>query len=170
MTKIRAHGITGLAAGWIEEWLRHRKQQVNVGGIFSEWSEVISGVPQGSVLGPVLFIIYINDIEQDVTSQLSKFADDTKVFRKMTNEDECAKLQEELNRLVAWSKEWLMMFNVDKCKVMHIGRTNAQHNYYMEDKQLDITEEEKDLGVIIQNNQSNRHLGNQKSFIVVFCF
>ena len=82
---------------------------------------MISGVPQGSVLGPLLFIIYINDIDCSIVSELSKFADDTKLFGEVSSQDQVGKLQSDLRKLSQWSEDWLMLFNVDKCKVMHFG-------------------------------------------------
>ena len=67
---------------WIEQWLTDRKQRVVVDGEVSSWKSVLSGVPQGSVLGPILFLVYINDLEEGVTGSILKFADDTKLFRK----------------------------------------------------------------------------------------
>ena len=83
--KLKAHGIGNDIINWIVEWLTHRRQRVIVGGDISNWNSVLSGVPQGSVLGPILFLIYINDLEDDISSKILKSADDTKVFRKVTN-------------------------------------------------------------------------------------
>ena len=83
--KLKAHGIGNGVINWIEKWLTHRRQRVIVDGEISNWKSVLSGVPQGSVLGPILFLIYINDLEDDISSKVLKFADDTKVFRKVTN-------------------------------------------------------------------------------------
>ena len=84
LLKLKAHGIGNDIITWIEEWLTHRKQRVIVDGEISNWKSVLSGVPQGSVLGPILFLIYINNLEDDISSKVLKFADDTKVFRKVT--------------------------------------------------------------------------------------
>ena len=79
----QAHGIGNGMINWIEKWLIDRRQRVVVDGEVSNWKAVLSGVPQGSVLGPILFLIYINDLDDDITSKVLKFADDTKVFRKI---------------------------------------------------------------------------------------
>ena len=86
---------------WIEKWLTDRRQRVVVDGEVSNWKSVLSGVPQGSVLGPILFLIYINDLDDDITSKVLKFADDTKVFRKIKSDaDSRQHLQDDLNKLI----------------------------------------------------------------------
>ena len=152
MLKINAMGITGDVSNWIEDWLKDRYQRVVLLGNCSKWSKVLSGVPQGSVLGPLLFLIYINDIDECVNSKLLKFADDTKILSVVTSKNDVNKLQEDLKNLCKWSKDWLMLFNVDKCKVMHIGYTNGQANYVMEGNILNVVTEERDLGILVQSN------------------
>ena len=80
---LKAHGIGDGLIDWIERWLTDRRQRVVVRGEVSNWKSVLSGVPQGSVLGPLLFLIHINDLDDNITSNVLKFADDTKVFRKV---------------------------------------------------------------------------------------
>ena len=82
LLKLKAHGIGNDVINWIEKWLTHRKQRVIVDGEISNWKSVLSGVPQGSVLGPMLFLIYINDLEDDISSKVLKFADDTNSIQK----------------------------------------------------------------------------------------
>ena len=84
----------------------------------------MSGVPQGSVLGPILFLIYINDLEDDISSKVLKFADDSKVFRNVTNDTHKQSLQDDLEKFVKWSEKWQMLFNFGKCKCIHIGHGN----------------------------------------------
>jgi len=81
-------------------------------------------VPQGSVLGPLLFLLYINDIDDKVSSMLLKFADDTKLFKAVATMDDVNKLRLDLTNPHTWSEDWLMLFNADKCKVMHFGSKN----------------------------------------------
>ena len=97
---IKVHGIGNDVINWIEKWLTHRRQRVIVDGEISNWKTVLSGVPQGSVLGPILFLIYINYLEDDISSKVLKFADDIKVFRKVTNDTDKQSLQDDLDKLV----------------------------------------------------------------------
>jgi len=127
--KLAAHGIAGNVLKWIEDWLSNRKQRVLLNGCFSEWRDVISGVPQGSVLGPLLFIIHINDIDDCVVGKILKFTDDTKIYHTVYSDEDVIALQSDLCNLVEWSKEWRMLFSADKCKVMHMGFNNKQAKY-----------------------------------------
>jgi ribonuclease P/MRP protein subunit RPP40 len=145
-------GIEGDLLCWLQDWLKDRKQRVCLAGEYSEWAEVTSGVPQGSVLGPLLFLIYINDIDAGISNKLLKFADDTKLFGKVGTMEDIGRLREDLVKLVTWSKEWLMLFNVDKCKVMHVGCNNPKAEYKMEEGVLRRICEELDLGIIVQDN------------------
>jgi len=150
--KINSLGIVGDVYNWIKNWLEDREQRVVLLGCNSEWIRVKSGVPQGSVLGPLLCLIYINDINDSVSSNLLKFADDTKVFRIVSTPNDIDKLQYDLMNLCKWSDDWMMLFNADKCKVMHFGYNNTEADYKIYDKNLDVTKEERDLGIIIQND------------------
>ena len=152
ISKVKAHGITGNLSNWIENWLSDRKQRVVINGKSSDWTSVNSGVPQGSVLGPVLFIIYINDIDENITCRISKFADDTKITNTVCSEQQRLCIQNDLNTLSRWSEDWQMSFNIDKCHVLHIGSHNPNVNYVMNHSELKSVDEEKDLGVIISKN------------------
>ena len=99
MQKITAHGIGGKILAWIKGWLSERKQRVCIQGERSSWRNVRSEVPQGSVLGPVLFMIFINDTYVHFVSSILKFADDTKVFSEVNNDHDRIKLQDDLNKL-----------------------------------------------------------------------
>ena len=123
-----------------------------LGGCESSWREVVSGVPQGSVLGPILFTIYINDLEEEVLNKVLKFADDSKILGKVSSESEINELHGDLERLFLWSQDWQMPFNLDKCKVMHLGRKNKGAQYSLGGRQLGVVKLEKDLGVIISDD------------------
>ena len=152
MCKVRALGIIGEVADWIENWLCDRKQRVVINGEASEWMPVGSGVPQGSVLGPLLFIIYINDIDIGLTSKIAKFADDTKLGIDGSSDIAVVHLQDDLKKLGEWSEKWQMPFNVGKCKVMHIGHNNLNANYELLGHNIESVDKEKDLGVVISKD------------------
>ena len=152
MVKLHQLGIRGRCAEWINAWLHDRSQRVVVNGIFSSWKKVTSGVPQGSVLGPILFLIFINDIDNSLFSCISKFADDTKLYRKVNDEKDVSLLQKDLDRLFSWSQTWLMSFNADKCKVLHFGSKNSGYDYTMNGSTLSNVTLEKDLGVVITSD------------------
>ena len=120
--KLRMNGLSPSMLRWIAGFLTGRNQQVCVNGSMSKWADVTSGIPQGSVMGPILFVIYINGLPNEIKSDIYMFADDTKVFRTIkTNDDQCV-LQDDLDELTAWSTKWLLTFHPDKCKIMHIGK------------------------------------------------
>ena len=98
-------------------------------GEVSTWKSVLSGVPQGSELGPILFLVYIDDLEEVVTGNTFKFADDTKLFRKTKEIVDKQKLQEDMDKLVRWSEKWQMLFNVGKCTCLHTWPGNTVMNY-----------------------------------------
>lgn len=127
-----------------------------VRGVESAWREVTSGVPQGSVLGPIMFIVYINDMVEGVESYASLFADDAKVMKRIENEQSCEELQEDLSKIYRWSQEWEMEFNAKKCKVLEMGKSKRRPsgNYNMGGEALHKAHEEKDLGVTIQDSLS----------------
>ena len=135
----------------IQKFLQGRRQRVNVNGAKSDWSSVTSGIPQGSVIGPVLFVIFINDLPEVTQSIAQMFADDTKVFRSMVTDDDRELLQEDIDQLAKWANIWQLRFNADKCKVLHIGRNNPNNQYTMPTAdgriELETTVLEKDLGV-----------------------
>ena len=124
--KVEAHGIGGFVLQWIENWLSSRRQRVGINGVYSLWREVTSGVPQGSVLGPILFVIYINDLDSDLVSKIGKFADDTKMYKNVNCTEDAEILRNDLSVLDEWSKKWQMQLNVEKCVVMHMGRKRSK--------------------------------------------
>jgi hypothetical protein len=151
LKKVKAHGINGELLHWIRNWLTGRRQRVVLDGEFSEWIAVLSGVPQGSVLGPLLFLLFINDLDlaaSEVTA-MSKFADDTKVGQQIVSDADRVLLQSALDRLCAWARDWGMQFNVAKCKVMHFGRQNPRYVYEMSGQQLEEVDSERDIGVTV---------------------
>ena len=149
--KLKAYGINGQITKWMRNCLVGRKQRVKVNGILSAWVAVISGIPQGSVLGPILFVLFINDLPDMINSTVHIFSDDTKVYRRVASDDDWAKLQEDINSLVQWPDTWQLRCNADKCNVLHIGYNNNQYTYDMAGVELQSTPCEKDLGIYIDN-------------------
>ncbi|CAM4495757.1 unnamed protein product [Caretta caretta] len=152
LSKVSCHGIRGKILSWIGNWLKDRKQRVGINGQFSEWRVVKNGVPQGSVLGPVLFNMFINDLEKGVNSKVAKCADDTKLLKTVKSQADCDELQKDLSKLGDWATKWQMKFNVDKCKVMHIGKHNPNYTHKMMGSKLAFTTQERDLGVIVDSS------------------
>ena len=125
---------------------------MGISGVLSNWVEVLSGVPQGSVLGQLLFLIYINDLEFGIDNWILKFADDTKIVIRITDDNDWHSLQDDLSKLSTWSEKWQMFFNTSKCKVMYIGKSQKKYPYYMNNQQLEEVTQEKDLGILISND------------------
>jgi len=124
--KLEAHGISANVLRWTEwkewteNWLYGRIRRVVHGGQVSPWSDVLSVVRQGSVLGPILFVLYVNDIVDSTNIKTLKFADDAKIYRTV-NVEGIESLRTDLRNLMSWSTDWQMLFNIDKCKVVHLG-------------------------------------------------
>ena len=123
-----------------------------ISGAESDWQKVISGVPQGSILSPMLFVIFINDIDLTVVSSLLKFADDTKTLRQVPEVEYAFTLQEDLHSMYKWSQDWQLLFNFTKCKCLHIGYNNPNYDYFMGDVRIESIDIEKDLGVHIHKS------------------
>ena len=130
MIKLKGYGITGNILEWIQDFLSRRHQYVNINGCKSEQSEVSSGVPQGSVLGPTLFVYHINDLPQTAHCDVTIFADDTKAYSAVYDDETRMKLQSDIDKLVQWTDEWLQ-FNSDKCKILHLGKNTKQYEYFI---------------------------------------
>ncbi len=104
MFKVKQLRIDGMVRNWIENWLSNRKPRVVINGTVSDWAPVTSEVPQGSALGPVLFIVYINDIDVGLDNFISKFADDTKIDNSIITIHDIMSLQEDLRKISEWSQ------------------------------------------------------------------
>ena len=147
---------------WVQQFLTHRTQKVKVGRELSDQSAVTSGIPQGSILGPVLFTIFINDLPDVMKSTCKIFADDTKLYNFSKNS---ITLQNDLTNLQIWSETWQLYFNTDKCHTLYLGRNNPKNPYYMNqgDRQTEIAtnDTEKDLGVIFDTTlKFDHHITN----------
>ena len=152
LLKIKELGITGKLHTWIENWLKERKQRVVINGAASGWDSVTSGVPQGSVLGPVLFLIYINDIDNGLNNLVSKFADDTKIGSPIITENDRINLQNDLRKISDWAEKWEMPFNINKSKILHVGTRNQKFDYELCGTQIESVQSVKDLGVTVESN------------------
>ena len=172
ISKLASYGIQGEVLGWIKAFLCDRRQRVAVRGAFSDWLAVLSGIPQGSVLGPLLFVLYINDLPDNIRSEVFMFADDTKVFREIRDDTDRATLQADLDELQTWSTKWLLKFHPDKCKTMTVTRKKEpEARSYVMKKKVDGAEvehvltkvdSEKDLGIKVDAKLSFEQHINDK--------
>jgi hypothetical protein len=160
-TKLEYYGVRHNIKQWLINLLHHRTQRVVVDGVSSQGSEVLSGVPQGTVIGPLLFLLFINDITDDIEhSQLRLFADDCLIYRKIHSEDDKHALQQDLDKLMSWSQTWQMSFNVAKCYTMNLSlaRKHKMHNTYsMGGNQLSVATTNPYLGVEISQDLKWSH-------------
>ena len=152
--KLLSYGINGKILNWIQEFLLGRSQYVSVNGEKSSPGYVLSGIPQGTVLGPLLFVLYINDILDNVKCDGFLFADDTKIFKAITCKEEALHLQSDIDTMKKWSDVWGMEFNRDKCHVLTLGNFDNiryTHRYKIDTVEIEHVSEEKDLGVLIDS-------------------
>ena len=157
LIKLKSFGLDGLLLAWIGAFLAGRSQSVVVEHMFSNWVKVISGVPQGSVLGPILFLLYIDDVTLicpgSVTSKL--FADDLKIYSNV--EVSSASLSTTISQLEAWCRVWQLHVNVSKTFVLHLGLNNPHFAYSFHNNLISATESTRDLGVEIDTVLSFDH-------------
>jgi hypothetical protein len=156
--KLYMYGIRSNLLSWFEDYLTNRSQHVVVNGANSDQVEVTSGVPQGSILGPFLFTLYINDMVQVIENpcKLFLFADDAKILARIRNAQDFLLLQANLENLFNWSVKWKLNFNIKKCKIMTIasGRNMLMYDYYMGGSILERVNSFKDLGILVDNKLS----------------
>ena len=160
--KLTHYGIQGNIHSWIRAFLTTRQQSVVVDGAQSEWASVKSGVPQGTVLGPLLFLLHINDLPNHVTSSVRLFADDCLVYRQINNTEDQAQLQRDLDNLVTWADTWGMRFNAKKCNIIRVCKSPSPLTkfYTMCGQVLVQVQEAKYLGLTISEDLSwSRHIG-----------
>ena len=134
LLKLKKYGIEGDILKWMEDFFKRKKTRVVLNGKYSSWKKVISGIPQGSVLPPVLFIIYVKDMPDSLNSFCKIFMDDSKLYTAVENKRDQIKLQRDLIKVCKWSKQWLLDFSVQKCKVIQYGNVHEQFEYKLLDK------------------------------------
>ena len=162
LRKLDHCGVRGNIHGWLESWLTTREQKVLVDGEKSRSVKVKSGVPQGTVLAPLMFLLYINDIGENIGSSVRLFADDSLVYMAVSSRNDCQRLQDDLTTMVNWSKKWQMIFNPSKCYTLRItkGKQPVIYPYHMEGQVLESVNNNPYLGVELSSTLSwDTHIG-----------
>ena len=153
--KLNFYGIRGELLSWLEDFLPDRYQSVIIEGFQSSTTKVTSGVPQGSVLAPLLFLCFINDLPENIKNKIKLYVDDVLLYSTINSLDDCHQLQADLNTLEQWANRWRMVFNPLKCEYLKI--TNKLHSistqYHIQKHTIKEVTHAKYLGVII-----NQHL------------
>ena len=158
LAKFRLYGVKGQLFRWFKDYLTERTQRVVLENVASHWSPVTSGVPQGSILGPLLFTLFINDLPDEAAYgvKVALYADDAKLYRNVTSAEHCDLIQDTLSNMHFWSQRNNIRFNKSKCKVLTVTRkkTPIVFDYTLDGTALTRASEEKDLGVIITSTLS----------------
>ena len=161
LNKLNRYGINNKTHAWISKFLTCREQRVVASEEHSPWTHVGSGVPQGTVLGPLLFLIYINDLPNNIHSTVSLFADDCVMYREINNQLDSQELQKDLDELSKWEHDWQIHFNPDKCFVMRLTHArNIKHlNYTLGNTTLQETDGHSYLGICVTKDLNwNKHI------------
>ena len=132
LSKLESYGIKESLLRWIKNFLTGRIQRAVINGCKSSFLPISSGIPQGSVLGPTLFLIYVNDLPEGILSSLKLFTDDTKLYHVIKLETDREVLQQDINRLVKWTEVWQLPLNASKCKILNLGKGNEGYDYLMQ--------------------------------------
>ena len=150
--KLETYGVRGNMHKWIYSFLCKRYMKVVVDGEHSDEAKVLSGVPQGTVLGPLLFLVHINDLPQSVTSNVRLFADDCLLYRKVKTPKDQEILQEDLKHLETWASNWGMKFNAKKCYILSVTNKGKHKFYELNSYILKHVENNPYLGLILSND------------------
>ncbi len=172
LIKMRAYGINVNVCEWVKDFLTHRRQRVVINNCMSDWLPCTSGVPQGSVLGPILFLIFINDLPDTiVNSDIFLFADDAKIIKRIDSRLDCVLFQRDIDAIAVWCNLWQLKLNVPKCVSLRFGLVNRPDwNYSMSGVPLPKALSTKDLGVIFDSKLSfteHCHTVANKGFALV---
>ena len=170
LRKLDHCGVRGNIHGWLESWLTTREQKVLVDGEKSRLVKIKSGVPQGTVLRPLMFLLYINNIGENIGSSVRLFANDSLIYMAVSSRNDCQRLQDDLTTMVNWSKKWQMIFNPSKCYTLRItkGKQPVIYPYHMEGQVLESVNNNPYLGVELSStlimghsHWQNPHKGQQ---------
>ena len=176
--KLYSIGIEYELLSWIKDFLIGRSQQVIVDGILSKETPIISGIPQGSVLGPILFMIYVNDITRTPVEncEIRLFADDIKIYQNSSVGDFCD-LHLTLENICKWSNKWQLSLSTNKCQVISFGKNIVDESYFLNNFLLQKTSEVRDLGILFSSNLEFSHhcqliasKALSRAFLVLKCF
>jgi len=156
LKKLQNYGINNNIYYWIETWLTKRSQCVVLNGVSLDSVPVQSGVPQGTVLGPLMFLLYINDISKGIHSPLRLFADDCFLYKVVTTEQDALQLQKDLDLLLKWAEKWQLKFNINKCNLMRFTRPTSPltFSYQLNDHVLSTVDQHLYLGVLLHRKLS----------------
>ena len=159
LAKLKYYGIQGNLLSWITEWLTKRQQRVVLDNKASDYLPVKSGIPQGTVLGPLMFLLYINDIDQNLSSTIRLFADDCIMYRTVTTREEASSLQYDLDKIYDWCTTWQMQLNIDKCAILRCTRSPfpVLFDYMVDSKIITSTDKHPHLGITLHKTMQWSH-------------
>ena len=162
--KLHQFGISGTLLNWFSDYLKEQKQRVVIDGFSSTYLDVTSGVPQGSIIGHLLFLIYANDLPESVNySLVPMFADDSKCFRSIHNSQDSNLLQSDINSLCNWSSTWDLKFNYKKCSIIRFSRKRSiqQSEYHLNNELIPFKSTQRDLGIQVSSDLKwSQHIRN----------
>ena len=161
ISKLQFYGIQGSTLSWIKSWVTSRSQSVIIDGMCLKSVDVTSGVPQGTVLGPLMFLLFINDMQDDLVCTLRLFADDALLYHKISHNDDTVALQSDLDNLSLWADRWQMLFNPSKCYKMSVFRSRSPvvKDYTLYNQTLVAVQQHPYLGVLLSSDlRWNSHM------------